>query len=160
MPFVVFVATRRRSAVLGGVLQTFSTKQVENVFFIAVACSTVIDGLFGVGKSIHCKVFRRLPFVAIVATRRCVAVLGGVLQTFSTKQVENVFFIAVACSTVIEGLFGVGKSIHCKFFRRLPFVVIVATRRCVAVRGGVLQKFCDNRRALPVFLQRLCKFRQ
>ena len=101
-----------------------------------------------------------MPFVVIVAARRCVAVLGGVLQTFSTKQVENVFFIAVACSTVIEGLFGVGKSIHCKFFRRLPFVVIVATRRCVAVRGGVLQKFCDNRRALPVFLQRLCKFRQ
>ena len=99
----------------GGVLQTFSTKQVENVFFIAVACSTVIEGLFGVGKSIHCKVFRRLPFVVIVATRRCVAVRGGVLQTFSTKQVENVFFIAVACSTVIEGLFGVGSQFTARF---------------------------------------------
>ena len=58
------------------------------------------------------------------------------------KQVENVFSFHVVLSTVIDGLFGVGKSIHCKFFRRLPFVVFVATRRRVAVRGGLLQRFC------------------
>ena len=77
-------------------------------------------------------------------------------RNFATKQVENVFELQVACSTFIDGLFGVGKSIHCKFFRRLPFVVFVATRRRVAVLGGVLQKFCDNRRALPVFFYNGC----
>ena len=114
-------------------------KQVENVFSFHVVLSTVIEGLFGVGKSIHCKFFRRLPFVVIVATRRRSAVLGGVLQTFSTKQVENVFFIAVACSTVIEGLFGVVKVNSLQGFQAFAVcchcchtAVCCRARRCVA----------------------------
>ena len=119
--------------------RNFATKQVENVFELQVACSTFIDGLFGVGKSIHCKVFRRLPFVVFVATRRRVAVLGGVLQTFSTKQVESVFSFHVVLSTVIEGLFGVVKVNSMQGFRAFAVCCLCCHtaaccrfRRCVA----------------------------